>query len=99
MVSIDDFGTGYSSLSYLYSLKIENLKIDRSFIRQMNSTTKGLKVIKAIVNLAHELGMTVTAEGVENSVQLATLETLGCEYMQGYLWGRPADGKTITAQL
>lgn len=99
MVSIDDFGTGYSSLSYLYSLKIENLKIDRSFIRQMNNTTKGLKVIKAIVNLAHELGMTVTAEGVENSVQLATLETLGCEYMQGYLWGRPTDGKTITAQL
>ena len=99
MVSIDDFGTGYSSLSYLYSLKIENLKIDRSFIRQMNNTTKGLKVIKAIVNLAHELGMTVTAEGVENSVQLATLETLGCEYMQGYLWGKPADGKTITAQL
>ncbi|MGD1950721.1 MAG: EAL domain-containing protein [Leptolyngbyaceae cyanobacterium] len=99
MVSIDDFGTGTSSLSYLYSLKIENLKIDRSFIRQMNSTAKGLKVIKAIVNLAHELGMTVTAEGVENSVQLATLETLGCEYMQGYLWGKPADGQTITAQL
>ncbi|NEZ55550.1 EAL domain-containing response regulator [Adonisia turfae] len=99
MVSIDDFGTGSSSLSYLYSLKIENLKIDRSFIHQMNNTTKGLKVIKAIVNLAHELGMSVTAEGVENSVQLATLETLGCEYMQGYLWGKPADGKTITAQL
>ena len=99
MVSIDNFGTGTSSLSYLYSLKIENLKIDRSFIRQMNNTTKGLKVIKAIVNLAHELGMTVTAEGVENSVQLATLETLGCEYMQGYLWGKPADGQTITAQL
>ncbi|MBT9316696.1 two-component system response regulator [Leptothoe spongobia] len=99
MVSIDNFGTGYSSLSYLYSLKIENLKIDRSFIRQINSTAKGLKVIKAIVNLAHELGMTVTAEGVENSVQLAMLETLGCEYMQGYLWGRPTDGRTITAQL
>ena len=99
MVSIDDFGTGYSSLSYLYSLKIENLKIDRSFIRQMNTTTKGLKVIKAIVNLAHELGMMVTAEGVENSVQLATLETLGCEYMQGYLWGHPSDAQTITAQL
>ncbi|MEM9483035.1 MAG: EAL domain-containing protein [Cyanobacteria bacterium P01_F01_bin.116] len=99
MVSIDDFGTGSSSLSYLYSLKIENLKIDRSFIRQMNSTAKGLKVIKAIVKLAHELGMTVTAEGVENSIQLATLETLGCEYIQGYLWGRPSDGQTITAQL
>lgn len=99
MVSIDDFGTGYSSLHYLYSLKIENLKIDRSFIHQMNTTTKGLKVIKAIVNLAHELGMTVTAEGVENSVQLATLETLGCEYMQGYLWGQPTDGPTISAQL
>ena len=99
MVSIDDFGTGSSSLSYLYSLKIENLKIDRSFILQMNNTAKGLKVIKAIINLAHELGMTVTAEGVENSVQLATLETLGCEYMQGYLWGMPVDSKTITAQL
>lgn len=99
MVSIDDFGTGYSSLHYLYSLKIENLKIDQSFVHQMNTTTKGLKVVKAIVNLAHELGMTVTAEGVENSVQLATLETLGCEYMQGYLWGSPADGATISAQL
>ncbi|MBE9067628.1 EAL domain-containing protein [Leptolyngbya cf. ectocarpi LEGE 11479] len=97
-VSIDDFGTGYSSLHYLYSLKIENLKIDRSFVHQMN-TTKGLKVIQAIINLAHELGMTVTAEGVENSVQLATLETLGCEYMQGYLWGKPTDGPTISAQL
>ncbi|MEM7062318.1 MAG: EAL domain-containing protein [Cyanobacteria bacterium P01_B01_bin.77] len=99
MVSIDDFGTGYSSLHYLYSLKIENLKIDRSFVHQMNTTAKGLKVIKAIVNLAHELGMTVTAEGVENSMQLATLETLGCEYMQGYLWGEPTDGPTISAQL
>lgn len=99
MVSIDDFGAGSSSLTYLYSLKIENLKIDRSFIEQMSNTNKGLKVIQAIINLAHELGMTVTAEGVENSVQLAILETLGCEYMQGYLWGQPTDGKTITAQL
>ena len=87
-VSIDDFGTGYSSLSYLQRLRVENLKIDRSFI----SPDKGSQnpdIVSAIINLAHSLGMTVTAEGVETETGLTQLKTLGCDFAQGYFLGYP----------
>lgn len=94
-VSIDDFGTGYSSLSYLHSLEVENLKIDRSFISQIDGTQASLKVIRAIVNLAHELDITVTAEGVETREQLAEVTALGCEFAQGYFWGQPTASSAL----
>ncbi|MEM9264631.1 MAG: EAL domain-containing protein [Cyanobacteria bacterium P01_F01_bin.13] len=88
-VSIDDFGTGYSSLSYLHQLNVENLKIDRSFVSRMVDPQDSLTVVEAIINLAHGLGMTVTAEGVETEKQREYLKILGCEFAQGYFWGRP----------
>jgi diguanylate cyclase (GGDEF)-like protein len=91
-LSIDDFGTGYSSLSYLHRFPIEALKIDRSFIRRMGAQGENLEIVRTILTLAHSLGMTVVAEGVETAEQLRQLKDLGCEYAQGYLFSRPVDG-------
>jgi diguanylate cyclase (GGDEF)-like protein/PAS domain S-box-containing protein len=93
---MDDFGTGYSSLNYLRTFPIDILKIDRSFINQMNNEA-GLEIVKTIVNLAHNLRMQVVAEGVENGSQSQCLKELGCEYAQGYLFSRPLDGSTMEA--
>ena len=91
---IDDFGTGYSSLSYLRYLPIDTVKIDRSFIVQDNQD-RNYDIVKAIVNLAHSLGLDVIAEGIETEVQLNILRELGCEYGQGYLFASPLDSKAI----
>jgi diguanylate cyclase (GGDEF)-like protein len=98
-VQIDDFGTGYSSLGYLNTLPIDVLKIDRTFINQLDSTTSGLEIVQTILALAHGLGMQVIAEGVETDDQLAKLEALGCEYMQGFLFGRPVNGQDASEIL
>ncbi|MGB3534942.1 MAG: EAL domain-containing protein [Microcoleaceae cyanobacterium] len=98
-VSIDDFGTGCSSLSYLQSLKIENLKIDRSFINQIDETPESLKVVRAIINLARDLDVTAIAEGVETDQQLETLLALGCEFAQGYLWSQPVSPEAVRSHL
>ena len=87
---IDDFGTGYSSLSYLRYLPIDTVKIDRSFIAKDNND-RNYDIVKAIVNLAHSLGLDVIAEGIETKVQLNILRNLGCEYGQGYLFSSPLD--------
>ncbi len=92
-VEIDDFGTGYSSLSYLQQFPINTLKIDRSFIQRMSSRAErnatGDGIVRTIVKLAQQLGLTVVAEGVETAEQLAQLEALDCEYGQGYFISRP----------
>lgn len=98
-VSIDDFGTGYSSLSYLHYLKVENLKIDRSFVNQMEETKDSLGIVRAIINLAHDLEMTVTAEGVETARQLEQLKHLDCDFAQGYFLGRPMDVNKVTTTI
>ena len=98
-LSIDDFGTGYSSLSYLRRLPIDNLKIDRSFIKNLNSDLESLEIIKTIVTLAHNLGMDAIAEGVEQEAQLEQLKTLNCEYAQGYLFAKPMTAKAIESIL
>jgi EAL domain-containing protein (putative c-di-GMP-specific phosphodiesterase class I) len=92
-VQIDDFGTGYSSLGYLNTLPIDVLKIDRTFINQLGTTDSGLEIIQTILALAHGLGMKVIAEGVETDEQMSKLESMGCEYMQGFLFANPVDAR------
>ena len=88
-IAIDDFGTGFSSLNYLAKLPVDTLKIDRSFVTEMVSGTGGLTLVSVIINLAHELKLNTVAEGVETEEQLRQLRLLGCDEMQGYLFGKP----------
>ncbi|MGQ7847813.1 GGDEF/EAL domain-containing response regulator [Granulosicoccus sp. 3-233] len=90
-ISVDDFGTGYSSLSYLQRFPIDQLKIDRSFIMEIESADEKAPIVKAIVSLAHDLGLSVVAEGIEEQVQLDLVARLGCEEYQGYLKSRPVE--------
>ncbi|WP_052128775.1 EAL domain-containing protein [Neosynechococcus sphagnicola] len=88
-LSIDDFGTGYSSLSYLHRFPIDTLKIDRSFISRITTASEPFEIVKTILALAENLGMTVVAEGVETPDQLVQLKMLKCPYAQGYFFSRP----------
>ena len=90
-LEIDDFGTGYSSLSRLQKLPFDSLKIDRSFIRELNAGTGSLDIVKAIMQLAHSLKLEVIAEGVESDEQLCTLRQLGCDHIQGFLFSKPVE--------
>lgn len=91
-VSIDDFGTGYSSLAYLKSLPVGELKIDRCFVAHMHERERDAQIVRSTINLAHDLGLKVVAEGIETSAQLAALETYGCDIGQGYLFSKPLPG-------
>jgi EAL domain-containing protein (putative c-di-GMP-specific phosphodiesterase class I) len=88
-IALDDFGMGYSSLSYLQSFPLDRIKIDRSFIASLGRTDRSLAIVRAVIGLAHGLGLPALAEGVETSDQLRTLMREGCDEMQGYLIGRP----------
>lgn len=88
-ISIDDFGTGYSSLSYLQLMPIDCLKIDRTFIKNLHTSTKDKAFVQAIVTMAKTLGMKTVAEGVELDEQLELLQEIGCEIAQGYLFSKP----------
>ncbi|MEM8778905.1 MAG: EAL domain-containing protein [Cyanobacteria bacterium P01_G01_bin.49] len=94
-LSLDDFGTGYSSLSYLHRFPINTVKIDRSFINRMTCETESFEIVRTIITLAHTLGMTVTAEGVETEQQIAQLKILGCEESQGYFFSKPVDSLSV----
>ncbi len=95
-VHIDDFGTGYSSLSYLQRLPIDTLKIDRSFVSQMDSVGQKPHIVQAIVGLARDLGISVVAEGIETQEQSTWLKFLKCDEGQGFLYSEPVDGETAT---
>ncbi|OIQ64303.1 cyclic di-GMP phosphodiesterase Gmr [mine drainage metagenome] len=88
-VSLDDFGTGYSSLAYLQKFDIDFIKIDQSFVRGLQPGSTDLVLCQAIIVMAHALGMTVIAEGIETAQQHALLVAAGCDYGQGYLFSRP----------
>jgi diguanylate cyclase (GGDEF)-like protein len=94
-LSIDDFGTGYSSLSYLRQLPAEELKIDRSFVLDLEASTDARAVVDAVVKLAHALGLKVVAEGVETPRQQQILIELGCDELQGYLFARPMTARAL----
>jgi diguanylate cyclase (GGDEF)-like protein len=94
-IAIDDFGTGFSSLSYLAKIPVDTLKIDRSFVVEMVSATGGLTLVSVIINLARALKLHTVAEGVETEEQLHQLRLLGCDEMQGYLFGKPVPVETF----
>lgn len=94
-IHIDDFGTGYSALSYLHSLPIDGLKIDRCFISQMEIDKKDFEIVRTMITMAHSLGISVTAEGVETAQQLAQLRSLGCEFGQGYFFAKSLEEKQM----
>ncbi len=97
--SIDDFGTGYSSLSYLHRFPVDTIKIDRSFVTQMQSNRENSAIVKAIVTLAHMLNMDVIAEGIETTSQLAQLKLLKCEYGQGFFFAKPLNKEQAEALI
>jgi diguanylate cyclase (GGDEF)-like protein/PAS domain S-box-containing protein len=94
---IDDFGTGYSSLSYLHRLPIDGIKLDQSFVRDLESSPERAEIVRTVVSLAGHLKLEVVAEGVENSSVLARLRELGCDLAQGYFFSRPVDRETAEA--
>ena len=95
-ICLDDFGTGYSSFSYLHQFPIDIVKIDRSFVQDIDINPEQLEIVRAMIGLCHTLGMAVTAEGIETSQQLDILQEMGCEYGQGYLFSRAVDGASLT---
>ena len=98
-IQIDDFGTGYSSLSVLHNLPIDTLKIDRTFIQQLEGTNGGMEIVRMILSLAHSLGMKVVAEGVETDYQLSSLQSMSCEYAQGFLFAKPVNHQEVDTLL
>lgn len=98
-VALDDFGTGYSSLSYLRRYRFDKLKIDQSFISDIETNSDSRAIVDAIIRLGHDLGMSLAAEGVETQAQYDILRALGCGEIQGYLIGRPMPGEALARFL
>ena len=96
---MDDFGTGYSSLSYLRRFPFDRVKIDKSFVRDLDQSRDCTAIVHAVTALGQELGMEVTAEGVETSAQLKAVVAAGCGEVQGYLFSPPVRGDELIAVL
>jgi EAL domain-containing protein (putative c-di-GMP-specific phosphodiesterase class I) len=95
-LGIDDFGTGYSSLTYLRNFPIDVVKVDRSFVRELDDRPQDQAIVSAVVELGHTLDLTTIAEGVETERQLELLRVLGCDLAQGYHFARPRPAEEIT---
>jgi EAL domain-containing protein (putative c-di-GMP-specific phosphodiesterase class I) len=98
-ISMDDFGTGHSSLNYLKHFPIRRLKIDQSFVAGMARDEKDKAIVATIIAIASNLGLDVTAEGVETEEQAALLEGMGCADVQGFLFGRPVSAEELEVTL
>ena len=98
-LAIDDFGTGYSSLAYLQKLPVNELKIDRSFVHNIDQQETTQRLFKTMVDMGHALGLSITAEGVETEAERGVIAALGCEVMQGYLGCRPLHGGALETWL
>jgi EAL domain-containing protein (putative c-di-GMP-specific phosphodiesterase class I) len=98
-LSLDDFGTGYSSLSYLRRYDFDVLKIDRSFIADIERKPESVGLVKAIIAMAHSLGMEVIGEGVETSMQADFIHSRECNLAQGYYYGKPLPAEAFSAWL
>jgi EAL domain-containing protein (putative c-di-GMP-specific phosphodiesterase class I) len=99
-ISIDDFGTGYSSLSYVHNLPVDAIKIDRSFVQELDGASRSAEsVVRAIITLAHNLELAVVAEGVETEAQLEALFNMNCDLAQGYLLYRPMPAQAVERLL
>jgi diguanylate cyclase (GGDEF)-like protein len=98
-IAIDDFGTGYSSLSYLNKLPVDSLKIDQSFLRSLQEPEGSLPVVQSIVRLAHSMNLTVVAEGVETRAELDLVKLLGCDRVQGHVYGPALRGELVAGLL
>ena len=98
-VSIDDFGTGYSSLAYLQHLPVDEIKIDQSFVTNLASVPGDAVIVRSTIDLAHNLGLTVVAEGVEDEIALDMLVEYGCDSAQGYFFSRALAADELTTWL
>src|SRR3954454_9278167 len=98
-LTVHDFGTGFSSLAYLQSLPVSSIKIDKSFVMQMAEDPGNATIVQSTIDLGHNLGLKVVAEGVENVESYATLKSLGCDYAQGYFLSRPLSPDRATVRL
>jgi len=98
-LAIDDFGTGYSSLAYLKRFPIQKLKIDRSFINDVATDSNDAAIAKSIISLAHNMGLKVVAEGVEDKHQMEWLRARGCDQAQGYYYSRPVSAQQMEQHL
>jgi EAL domain-containing protein (putative c-di-GMP-specific phosphodiesterase class I) len=98
-IAVDDFGTGYSSLSYLKRLPIDILKVDKSFIDDLETDLDGARIVHTIIDMAHNLELKVVAEGIENQAQLSFLRDHSCDIAQGYLFSKPLKAKEIMEYL
>jgi EAL domain-containing protein (putative c-di-GMP-specific phosphodiesterase class I) len=98
-IAIDDFGTGYSSLSHLSRMPLDELKIDQSFLKNLAASRLDQSIVQAIVGLAHNLNLSVVAEGVENPEVLPLLKRWSCEFAQGFYLGEPVPAEQLTPYL
>jgi EAL domain-containing protein (putative c-di-GMP-specific phosphodiesterase class I) len=92
-IDFDDFGTGYASLTHLKEYPVDRIKLDRSFISQLPHDRESLGIVRAVIQLAHELDKEVIAEGVETAEQAELLDDMGCDFLQGYLFSKPMPAK------
>jgi EAL domain-containing protein (putative c-di-GMP-specific phosphodiesterase class I) len=96
-LSLDDFGTGFSSMSYFRDLPMDELKIDRSFVKALEPGTRELAIVRSVINLGHNLDLNIVAEGVETEYQLQILANQGCDTAQGYLLSKPMPAVAVRA--
>jgi EAL domain-containing protein (putative c-di-GMP-specific phosphodiesterase class I) len=98
-IAVDDFGTGYSSLNYLSRLPVDRLKLDKSFVHRMTAEKKTAAIVRSVLALGEDLGITVVAEGIETEREFAMLQHMGCRQVQGFLFAKPAPAKEARSLL